>query len=266
MKISIVTPSFNQCRFLRLTLDSVLSQAGDFDVELLVMDGGSTDGSAAWLRAVQDSRLVWVSEPDRGQADALCKGLARARGDVIGWVNSDDLYTPGALAAVAEAFRQHPHAQWLIGRCQIIDAEGREIQRWITRYKDRRLRRYSFPRLLRENFICQMSVFWRREFGREVGEPDVTLQHAIDYDLWLRMAQRSEPLILDRVLSQFRWHGGTKTTTHFRPGFREHHAVARRYAGRHRWSLLLNRWHAEKTICAYWLLRRFGSLGSRREP
>ncbi len=261
MKISIVTPSYNQCDFLRLTIDSVLTQQGEFDLEMLVMDGGSSDGTRELLESTADRRLSWLSEPDRGQTDALCKGLHRAGGDIVGWLNSDDLYTPGALEAVAAGFKEHPDAQWLAGRCQIIDAGGREIQRWITRYKDRRLLRYSFPRLLRENFICQMSVFWRREFGREVGDPDIALHHAMDYDLWLRMALRSDPLIVDRVLSQFRWHGGSKTNTVTRERFGEQFAVARRHGQGRPWSVLMNRIQAEKAIWAYaliWRLRRLG--------
>jgi glycosyltransferase involved in cell wall biosynthesis len=261
MKISIVTPSFNQCDFLRLTIDSVLSQEGDLDVEMLVMDGGSSDGTRQLLQSIADPRLTWISEPDRGQTDALCKGLHRAGGEIVGWVNSDDLYTPGALQAVAAAFAAHPDAGWLVGRCQIVDAEGREIQRWIARYKDRRLLRYSFPRLLQENFICQMSVFWRREFGRQVGDPDVSLHHAMDYDLWLRMASRSDPLIVDRVLSQFRWHGGSKTNTVTRERFREHCAVARRHGQRYPWRLLMNRLQAEKAILAYTLMWHLGWIG-----
>jgi glycosyltransferase involved in cell wall biosynthesis len=261
MKISIVTPSYQQCHFLRLTIDSVFSQQGDFDFEMLVMDGGSTDGTVELLQSIEDPRLVWVSEPDQGQADALCKGLARATGDVVGWLNSDDLYTPGAFSIVTNAFRDTGNRHWLIGRCQIIDSNGSEIQRWISRYKDRRLARYSFANLLRENFVCQMSVFWRREFGEQVGKPDITLGHAMDFDLWLRMAKCSEPIIVDHVLSQFRWHGSSKTNTFIRDRFREHHAVARRHAGSRRWSLFLNRVHAEKASAAYWLLWKTGMLG-----
>jgi hypothetical protein len=213
------------------------------------------------LQSIDDPRVSWVSEPDRGQTDALCKGLNRVTGDVVGWINSDDLYTPGALAKVAESFANHPQARWLVGRCQIINSEGREIQRWITRYKDRRLQRYSFSRLLRENFICQMSVFWRREFGRRVGPPDIRLHHAMDYDLWLRMASHGDPLIVNRVLSQFRWHGASKTNTTIRGRFREHCAVARRHGKDNRWGLLMNRLHAEKTILAYNLLFHLGMLG-----
>jgi glycosyltransferase involved in cell wall biosynthesis len=253
MKITVVTPSYQQCRFLRLTIESVLSQSGDFELEMLVIDGGSTDGSVELLRSIQDPRLVWISEPDRGQTDALRKGLAKATGDIIGWINSDDLYTPGALAVVAKAFARNPDRQWSVGRCQIIDSSGREIHQWISRYKDRRLRAYSFPRLLRENFICQMSVFWRRLFGQQIGEPDITLHYAMDYDLWLRMAKLEPPLILDHVLSQFRRHQSSKTNRVVRAQFREQYDVARRYAGSHRGSLLMNRLHAETAMAVYWL-------------
>ena len=264
-KISIVTPSYNQCRFLQQTLDCVLGQEGGFELEMLVVDGGSTDGSVELLKSILDPRLRWLSEPDRGQTEALRKGLDRATGDIVGWLNSDDLYVPGALATVADAFAEHPDAQWLVGRCQIIDAQGRETARWMTRYKDYSLKRYSYRRLLRANFISQMSVFWRRSFGREVGDPDITLHHAMDYDLWLRMAQRSEPLILKEILAQFRWHDASKTSTVFRARFRGEPPVSRRHAGGHRGSLLLNRWHNELTILGYQLMWRLGWIGRRSQ-
>src|SRR5947207_8417687 len=100
MKISIVTPSFNQCDFLRQTLDSILNQRGDFQIESIVMDGGSTDGTVELLKSIDDPRLIWRSEKDRGQAEALSKGLAIATGEIVGWINSDDLYVDGAFAAV----------------------------------------------------------------------------------------------------------------------------------------------------------------------
>ena len=116
VKISVVTPSFNQCGFLSRTAESILSQRGDFELEWIVIDGGSTDGSVELLRGIADPRLRVISEPDRGQSHALNKGLVLAAGDVIAWLNADDLYPPGALAAVAEAFTAHPDAGWLVGR------------------------------------------------------------------------------------------------------------------------------------------------------
>jgi glycosyltransferase involved in cell wall biosynthesis len=137
----------------------VLSQNGDFDLEWVVVDGGSMDATVEFLEGLQDPRIVWASEPDRGQTHALQKGMGRATGDVIGWLNSDDLYLPEALATVAAEFADHAEADWLIGRAVIIDVEGREIRRWITRYKDRVLAGYRYKRLLRENFINYNGVF-----------------------------------------------------------------------------------------------------------
>jgi glycosyltransferase involved in cell wall biosynthesis len=232
IKFSIITPSFNQCRYLRQTMRSILSQAGDFQLEWIVMDGGSTDGTVELLResALSDPRIVWTSEKDAGQSDALNKGLARAQGEIIGWLNSDDLYAPGTLAAVAEAFEQHSDAQWLAGRCGIVDEEGNRIRESITRYKNRLLDRYTYRRLLGgENPISQPAVFWRRSFGEQVGPLDVTLHHAMDYDLWLRMGRISRPLIPGRELSLFRIHSTSKSGTQTAERFAEQYAVARRY-------------------------------------
>ena len=216
LRITVVTPSFNQCRFLARTADSVLSQSGDsqsgggFDLRWVVVDGGSTDGTVEFLRSVRDPRLSFVSEPDRGQSHAINKGLAAAAGDaggdVVTWLNADDLYAPGALVAVADAFTGHPNANWLVGRYEVIDADDRPIRRGVVRYKERHLRRYSYWALLRENFIPQPAVFWRRAFGAEVGSLDESLHWTMDYDLWLRMGRRSDPLFVDRVLARFRLH------------------------------------------------------------
>jgi len=114
MKISIITPSFNHARFIRRTIDSVLSQTGDFELEYRVLDGASTDGTVEILKSYGD-RLQWRSEADNGQVDAINKGLRTATGDIVGWVNSDDTLLPGALARVAAAFRAHPEAEWVHG-------------------------------------------------------------------------------------------------------------------------------------------------------
>src|SRR5690242_1538078 len=106
-------------------MDSVLSQRGAFDLEWVVVDGGSTDGTLELLRSVTDPRVRWTSGPDAGQSNAINKGLDSVAGDVVAWLNSDDLYAPGALAAVAEALASRPAAQWVVGRCEIIDAADR---------------------------------------------------------------------------------------------------------------------------------------------
>ena len=153
MKISIITPSFNQRAFLTRTAESILSQTGDFELEWIVVDAASTDGTVELLHSLGDPRLTFSSEPDRGQSHAINKGLAVAGGEVVAWLNADDLYAPGALASVVAAFNAHPTSNWLVGRCQIIDEHDRLIRPAIARYKESRLARYSFRKLLRENFI-----------------------------------------------------------------------------------------------------------------
>src|ERR1019366_10115268 len=131
MRISIVTPCFNQRSFLQQTLRSILSQSGDFELTSIIIDGGSTDGTLEFLQSLTDPRIKWTSQPDRGQAHALNKGLEQAEDGVIGWLNSDDLYTPNALAAVMQAF-EDPDVKWAIGRCQNIDAQGNIIRPALT--------------------------------------------------------------------------------------------------------------------------------------
>jgi glycosyltransferase involved in cell wall biosynthesis len=257
MRICVLTPSFNQRQFLEHTLHSVLSQQGNFEVQHLVFDGQSTDGSIELLQSINDPRLFWRSQSDAGQSDAINRAMAQADGDVIGWLNSDDLYVPGALAKVAAAFAD-PAAQWVIGRYQIIDDRGAVIRKAIVRYKDRLLDHYSYRGLLRENCIAQPAVFWRRDFGQKIGPLDTSLDHAMDYDLWLRMGRCVDPVILDDVLAQFRLHSASKSGTENRARFNEAYRVALRYFNGDRASQLAHRFHAEKIVWAYRLMRLLG--------
>jgi len=264
LKISVITPSFNQAGFLSRTIDSVLAQTGPFELEQIVIDGGSTDGTVELLqrRAAEDARMRWVSEPDEGQADALNKGVAMAGGEVIGWLNSDDLYLPGALARVAETFAAAAGCQWLYGKVNIIDADDREIRRWITWYKNWRMRRFSYAKLLTENWISQMGVFWRADAGREAGPFGKDLHWCMDYDFWLRLGARWPGRFVDRELASFRWYPTSKSGGGFSQQFREGLNVARRSAaGRYPLALLAHRLHVVKIIALYSLMalpRRLG--------
>jgi glycosyltransferase involved in cell wall biosynthesis len=258
VKLSIVTPSLNGRRFLERTARSILSQSGNFELEWLVIDGGSTDGTVEFLQGLGDPRVRCLSEGDRGQSHAINKGLALAAGDVVAWLNTDDVYAPGALAAVAEAFASNPAARWLVGRYEVIDESDRPMRSGVVRYKERWLRRYSYRALLRENFISQPAVFWRREFGREVGPLDESLHWTMDYDLWLRMGRRAAPVFLDRVLARFRLHPASKTGAVDRRQFDEQYAVACRYLDDDRMSRLVHRLNVEKIVWAYRVMRVLG--------
>ena len=226
--ISLITPSFNQARFIRRTIDSVLSQEGPFELDYRVFDGGSTDGTRAILESY-GRQLRWVSEPDEGQVDAINKGLKTATGDVVGWINSDDVLMPGALARVVAAFEAVPTAEWVHGRCVIIDEIDRPTRSWVSLYKDYRCRRHSFERLLTENYVSQMTAFWRRGVHQEIGYLDPAQDLAFDYDLFLRLARRGAPVYIEEPIACFRWYGTSKSGGGFALQARQATEIAARH-------------------------------------
>lgn len=263
LKLSIITPSYNQADYLRRTIESVHSQTGDFELEHIVVDGGSTDGTVELLKEYQD-RIRWVSEKDEGQADALNKGLAMASGDIIGWLNSDDLYLPGCLSTITDVFAQEPSTQWVYGKVRIIDTNDQEIRHWITWYKNRKMRHFSLSRLLRENWISQMGVFWRREAWEKVGAFRKDLFYCMDYNYWLRLATQWDGRFIDEYLAAFRWYPTSKSGAGFSTQFAEELACAREIAnGKYRWSLLCHRLNCWKIVSIYKLMSLLGR--SRQE-
>jgi len=175
--VSIVTPSFNQGKFIRRTIESVLGQ--DYPhVDFRVVDGGSTDETLEILRGYGD-RFPWVSEKDRGQTHAINKGLAQAKGQIIGWLNSDDLYYPGALAAVVAYFQAHPEVDVVYGEADHVDLEDRAFEPYPTEDWD-------LDALAQRSFICQPAPFFRRRTVERFGALDDALQYCMDYELWLR--------------------------------------------------------------------------------
>lgn len=177
MKISIVTPSYNQGRFIQRTLDSVASQAG-VELDHYVADGGSTDGTVEILSG-RGRRLKWVSERDGGQAHAVNKGIAATDGEIIGWLNSDDVYYPGALARVVEFFQRNPDVDVVYGDADHIDTEDLPFEAYPTEP-------WSLQGLKERCFICQPAAFIRRRALERYGVLDETLHYCMDYELWLR--------------------------------------------------------------------------------
>ncbi|MDP9317785.1 MAG: glycosyltransferase [Actinomycetota bacterium] len=228
---SIITPSLNSAATIAATLASVRSQCSA-DVEHLVIDGGSTDGTLEILARTPGVR--WISEPDRGLSHAMNKGIGMARGDVIGWLNADDIYLPDALERVSDAFDSRPDARWLTGRCIIIDAHGAEIRRPVTAYKWGLLRRYGFGLHLTHNFVSSPSTFVRRGAFDEVGLFDERFRYSMDYDLWLRLGRMQPPIVLDgRPLAAFRMAQGSLSMSEFERQFDEHAQNAREHGAGH---------------------------------
>jgi glycosyltransferase involved in cell wall biosynthesis len=253
-KITVVTPSLNQGAFVERTVRSVLEQEGDFDLEYLVYDGGSTDETLDILRRY-DGRLRLVAEPDTGQSNAVNKGLRAATGDIVGWVNSDDLLYPGALARVAAAFSARPDLTWLHGRCEIVDENDRPIRRWVSAYKDLRCRSYTRRRLLVENFVSQMTVFWRRGAMDRIGLLDEALRYSFDYEYWLRLSALGDPVYLPERIAAFRWYRSSKSGSSFEKQFREDEQAFLRHAPS---GLLLRahkRFRTAQIVAAYRFLR-----------
>jgi glycosyltransferase involved in cell wall biosynthesis len=253
VKLSIVTPSYNQGKFIERTIRSVLEQQGDFELEYLVVDGGSTDQTLSILERYR-GRLTYVSDRDAGQVDAISKGFARATGEVVAWLNSDDLYLPGALEEVTRALGQ-PGARWCFGQCRIIDESDAEIRRGIAWYKNRLSRRYSLRRLLTTDFIPQPATFFRRDLLEEAGPLDPSFHYAMDYDLWLRFARLAAPVFIPRDLASFRWHGASKSSGGYRAAAWEAFEAARRHTKpSERVALLEHYLHAIFLVGGYRLL------------
>jgi glycosyltransferase involved in cell wall biosynthesis len=252
---SIITPSLNTAATIEEALASVRSQ-GAANVEHLVVDGGSTDGTLEIL--ARASGVRWISEPDRGLSDAMNKGIRLARGDVIGWLNADDIYLPHALERVSTAFGTRPDARWLTGRCMIIDAHGAEIRRPITAYKSQLLRHYGFGLHLTHNFVSSPSTFVRRRAFDDVGLLDERFRYSMDYDLWLRLGRMQPPIVLDGApLAAFRMAPGSLSMSGFERQFREHAQNAREHGEGYPLPVRANAVFSRGIVAAYRAMRAF---------
>lgn len=256
-KISIVIPSYNQGRYLERTLRSVLNQTYP-NLELIVVDGGSTDGSAVIIARYARYLSYWDSTRDAGQSDALNRGFSRATGDIFGWMNSDDLYLPNAFAHAVNAFKAAPHARIVVGDWWEIDAED-EVTTVNFAFD------FSVRHFINEGFhVNSQAMFWRREVHERFGEFDVRLHRAMDYDLILRLGLTEGNKAFLRVpypLACFRRHPQQKTIG-FDPVLAQEH---RRIADKNKLPLKFSRvgkvlWLFYRFRRAYWYLKR-GGLG-----
>lgn len=199
------------------------------NLEYIVVDGGSTDETINILKKY-DGKLRWISERDEGQSDAINKGIRMSTGDIIAYLNSDDMYENGALRTVSEFFINNPSKLWLSGRCRIIDENDREVRKAIALYKNLWLDHYSYNTLLITNFISQPATFLRRELFEEFGLFSVSHHRVMDYDYWLRVGRKYSPGITSEYLARFRVHSASKTSSSFLKTFREELDVSREYS------------------------------------
>jgi glycosyltransferase involved in cell wall biosynthesis len=204
MLVSIVTPSYNQSRFIEDTIQSVLSQ--DYpQIEYLVVDGASTDGTVDIIRKYEARLAWWVSERDQGQTDAINKGFARATGQILAWLNSDDTYEPEAVSAAVRYLQEHPDVGMVYGDCNYINKDGELIGQFKSRQTSYRRIRRGY------NHIPQQTMFFRAELWKDVGPLDPSFHYAMDYDLWTRLAARSEIKYVPQTWANFRLHTSGKT-------------------------------------------------------
>jgi glycosyltransferase involved in cell wall biosynthesis len=263
--VSIVTPSFNQARYIESTIQSVLSQ--DYPrIEYLIVDGGSTDGTVEIIKKYtlesgsslpelqkQASGIHkiswWVSEQDQGQTEAINKGFGRAQGEILAWLNSDDTYEPGAVSAAVTYLLEHPQVGMVYGDCNFINEKGQVIGKFGSAQTDYRLLRQGYVH------IPQQTMFFRAAWWKQVGPLDPSFYFAMDYDLWTRLAARTELKYVPQTWANFRLHTAGKTIAADDRCWPEMIRVHYRDGGSF-FSLIVAKYYIRKLIAPLWNWRR----------
>lgn len=253
--VSIVTPSFNQARYIEATIQSVLAQ--DYPrIEYIIVDGGSTDGTVDIIKKYDGRGGVtppllasWVSEQDKGQTDAINKGFARAKGDILAWINSDDTYEPGAVSAAVKFLLEHPGVGMVYGDCNFINNDGRVIGKFNSAQTNHHLLRQGYVH------IPQQTAFFRADLWRQVGPLDPSFYFAMDYDLWTRLAARSEVKYVPQTWANFRLHTSGKTIVADDRCWPEMIRVHYRDGGSF-FSVIVAKYYIRKLVAPLWNWRR----------
>jgi len=220
--VSVVVPSYNQGQFIKETIDSIINQ--DYkNIECIVMDGGSADDTVDVLKAY-GNRIFWVSEKDAGQADAVNKGIRAARGEIIGWLNSDDTYTEGAIQKAVDYFAKHPEADMVYGEGHYIDKESIITGRYDTE-------KFNRDRLAETCFICQPTAFFRKNFVDKAGGLNASLQLCMDYELWIRFSSLGRIAYIPEYLACSRMYDENKTLSRRKEVYKEVCATVKKHYG-----------------------------------
>lgn len=270
--VSIITPSFNQARYIEATIQSVLAQ--DYPrIEYIIVDGASTDGTVDVIKKYEgrggvtppntgertsplQNRTIssWVSEPDKGQTDAINKGFARAKGDILAWINSDDTYESGAVGAAVKFLYENPEVGMVYGDCNFINESGRVIGKFNSAQTDHRLLQRGYVH------IPQQTAFFRADLWRQVGPLDPSFYFAMDYDLWTRIAARSQIQYVQQTWANFRLHTSGKTIVADDRCWPEMVRVHYRDGGSF-FSMIVAKYYIRKLIAPIWNWRRRRMLG-----
>jgi len=253
--VSIVTPSYNQADYLEETIQSVLAQTYP-NIEYILIDGGSTDGSVEIIRKYETQLAYWVSRKDRGQTEAINTGFGQASGKILAWLNSDDTYLPPAVEQAVAFLQKNPEVGLVYGDTNFIDSDGQTIGRFNAQQTNyQRLRRGGV-------YLPQQSAFWRAELWHRVGPLDPSFYFAMDYDLWVRLARISEIRYVPELWANFRLHAGAKTIAADERCWPEMLRVHRRDGG-HIFSVIYARYYLRRLLAPL-IHRHRKNLFSRR--
>ncbi len=223
--VSIITPSYNQGKYIRQTIESVLSQ--DYEnLEYIIIDGGSTDNTLQIIHEYED-KLSYISEKDNGQSDAINKGFKMAHGDIVAWLNSDDVYEPGCISRVVEEFEKNSKLGLVYGDGYIIDDTGKKVK--VFEYTQE----FDYWKLVNFwDYIMQPAAFFSREALQEAGYLDINLHYCMDWDLWIKLAAAREVKYIPELLACSREYGETKTSTGGDRRLKEIIALLQKYSGK----------------------------------
>ena len=247
--VSIITPSYNQANFLEATIRSVLEQ--DYpNIEYIIVDGGSTDGSVDVIKKHEGRIASWVSEQDKGQTDAINKGFAKAKGEILAWINSDDTYSnPKAVSEAVQFLNENPDVAMVYADCDFIDEKGDVIGKFAARQTDYAKLRRGYVH------IPQQTMFFRAKYWREFGPLDPSFYFAMDYDLWVRIAKHAPIRYLPgRTWANFRIHTSSKTNVNDERGWQEMLRVHYRDGGGFL-SQIVAKFYLRKIIGPLWRFR-----------
>lgn len=229
-KISIVIPSYNKGKYIGATLSSIINQKYP-NLEVIIQDGGSTDGTLEIIKRFgkrYPKIIRWESKKDKGQTDAINKGLKKAGGKVLTYLNADDIYKKGTLQRVGGYFARHHKVLWVAGKGETIDGDGRESSEWAADYKNFLLKQDNYDLLLMVNYLMQPSVFLSRGAYKKYG-PFTGKKNVMEYDLWLKLGKVEMPKIIDNTLSSFRLYKESISMSQFKKTLSEDEKILRKY-------------------------------------